>query len=176
MRKRISATDHHLMRRINQWLPPRWFRWYMLASTRAGDFWIYIPAVLLLDRFGGPAGWPTLRACLVSGLTSSAICRIMKRAINRRRPSEIAGHCWATLLPPDKFAFPSLHTTIAFAVAVPVSLAYPHVALPVLFVAFSIGASRIFLGMHYLSDVIVGLLLGAVLGAISFFVLGPGHW
>ena len=175
MRKRISAADHRLMRRINQWLPPRWFRWYMLASTRAGDFWIYIPAVFLLDRYGGPTGWPTLRSCLASGIIGGAVCRIMKRAINRRRPSEIAAHCWATLLPPDKFAFPSLHTTIAFAVAVPVSLAYPHLAIPVLFLAFSIAASRIFLGMHYLSDVLVGLLLGAVLGAISFSFLGPGR-
>lgn len=175
MRKYISAGDHKLMRRVNRWVPPRWFRWYMIAATRLGDFWIYVPAVFLLDRYGGTAGWPALRACLASGVTSAALCRILKRVINRRRPSEVATHSWSDRLPPDKFAFPSLHTTIAFAVAVPISLAYPSISFPVLFLAFSIGASRIFLGMHFLSDVIVGMLLGAVLGGVSYSWLGPAR-
>ena len=173
VRKYVSSNDYKLMRRVNQWIPPRWFRLYMLAATRLGDFWIYVLGTFLLGRYGGREAWPTLQACLGSGFSSAALCRILKRLINRRRPFEVESHSWAKLLPPDQFSFPSLHTTIAFAVAVPISLAYPLIWFPVLFLAFSIGASRILLGMHFLSDVLAGMCLGTLFGGVSFFWLGP---
>ena len=45
---------------------------------------------------------------------------MVKRLTGRRRPCEIAPHCWATLLPPDQFSFPSGHSITAFAIAIPV--------------------------------------------------------
>ena len=41
----------------------------------------------------------------------------LKRAFGRRRPCAMEPHCWATLLPPDQFSFPSGHTITAFAMA-----------------------------------------------------------
>ena len=52
----------------------------------------------------------------------------------------------------------------AFAVSVAFSLFYPSLAAGLLFCAFSIAISRILLGMHFLSDVIAAMLLGAALG------------
>ena len=55
----------------------------------------------------------------------------------------------------------------AFAVAIPLSLFYPTLSIGLLFCALSIAMSRIVLGMHFLSDVVAGGLLGAGLGYAS---------
>lgn len=52
----------------------------------------------------------------------------------------------------------------AFSVAVPLLLFYPSLEAGLLFCAFSIALSRIMLGLHFLSDVLVGSALGAVIG------------
>jgi undecaprenyl-diphosphatase len=85
---------------------------------------------------------------------------LLKNVSGRKRPCEIEPHCWATLLPPDRFSFPSGHTITAFSVAVALGSFYP-VLLPILLLcALCIAASRILLGMHFLSDVVVGALIG----------------
>jgi undecaprenyl-diphosphatase len=73
-------------------------------------------------------------------------------------------HCWSTLLPPDQFSFPSGHTITAFAVSVPLASHYPEASPALFFCSFSIALSRILLGMHFLSDVAAGALLGGGLG------------
>jgi undecaprenyl-diphosphatase len=70
-------------------------------------------------------------------------------------------------LPPDQFSFPSGHTITAFAVAVTLGMFYPAMLPALLFCAFCIAASRVLLGMHFLSDVIVGALLGTGLALSS---------
>src|SRR5208283_4016692 len=87
----------------------------------------------------------------------------LKKAAGRRRPCAIEPHCWSTLLPPDQFSFPSGHTITAFAVALPLSMAYPEMAAGLLFCAVSVAISRILLGMHFLSDVLAGATLGTAL-------------
>jgi undecaprenyl-diphosphatase len=55
----------------------------------------------------------------------------------------------------------------AFAVAIPLLLFYPTLAIGLLFCAISIAASRILLGMHFLSDVLAGALIGTGLGYLG---------
>jgi undecaprenyl-diphosphatase len=52
----------------------------------------------------------------------------------------------------------------AFAITVALALFYPTLSAALLFFAFSIAISRVVLGMHFVSDVIAGMLLGAGLG------------
>ena len=56
----------------------------------------------------------------------------------------------------------------AFAVAVPLLLHYPSLTIGLLFCALSIAISRILLGMHFLSDVVAGGLIGTGLGFLGF--------
>ena len=55
----------------------------------------------------------------------------------------------------------------AFSIAIPLSLTYPDLWGPLLFLGVSIAMSRVALGMHFLSDVLVGLLLGSMVGAVA---------
>jgi len=92
----------------------------------------------------------------------------VKKISGRKRPCEIEPHCWATLLPPDQFSFPSGHTITAFAVALGISAFYPLLSPFLVFAAVSIAVSRILLGMHFLSDVVVGAIIGTGLAFTSY--------
>ena len=91
----------------------------------------------------------------------------LKRISHRQRPCQFEPHCWAKVLPPDQFSFPSGHTMTAFAISLVVSYFYPSLEAPLYFLAISIGVSRVVLGMHFLSDVLAGALLGSALGVAS---------
>ena len=115
--------------------------------------------------------WDTLKtagipAAGVAAAASALSFLCLKRLTGRRRPIE--PHCWATLLPPDQFSFPSGHTMTAFAITVSLSLFYPTLSPGLLLCACSIGTSRVLLGMHFLSDVIAGALLGTGIGYLGY--------
>ena len=162
----ISTRDRNLMRRLNGWRPPRWVRVWMLLASRAGDGWLWYALGILLLLFGGADRFVAVGSATVSAAISMGLFLRLKRITGRKRPCAIAPHCWATLLPPDQFSFPSGHSMTAFAITVPVSAFYPSLELGLLFCALSIAVSRIMLGMHFLSDVVVGSALGALLGYI----------
>ena len=163
-RARLSAPDRLLMQRLNRWRPPRWVRVWMLAASRAGDGWLWWCcgfAVLASNDALRRAALGAAAMAVVAGIFSF---KVLKRVVGRKRPCAIEPNCWASLLPPDQFSFPSGHSITAFAVAISLGTFYP-LALPVLlFCAASVAVSRVVLGMHFLSDVIVGSALGASLG------------
>ncbi len=164
----INTRDHRLMRRVHRWSPPRWVRFWMLCATRGGDGWLWyaIGATILL--FGGPERFAATGAAALAGGIGTVMFLWLKKSTGRKRPCHIEPHCWAKLLPPDQFSFPSGHSITAFAVAVPLSLFYPSLVLGLLFCAVSIAVSRILLGMHFLSDVIAGSALGAAIGYLAY--------
>ncbi|HLW76124.1 MAG TPA: phosphatase PAP2 family protein [Bryobacteraceae bacterium] len=73
----------------------------------------------------------------------------------------------------DQFSFPSGHTITAFAVAISLGAFYPALLIGLLFVAMSVAASRILLGMHFLSDVIAGAGIG---GMLAYAAVGLFRW
>ena len=165
----ISHRDHKLMRRVNRWPAPRWIRLWALCATRGGDGWLWYGIGLTLLLFGGPGRFAAVGAASLAAATGIAIFLNLKKATGRKRPCAFEPHCWATLLPPDQFSFPSGHTITAFAVSLSITHFYPELTVGLLFCAFSIAVSRILLGMHFLSDVIVGAAIGTLLalGATS---------
>lgn len=167
----IERRDLLLMRRVHRWRAPRYVRYWMLTMTRLGDGLLWYFLGLLLICAGGSYG---MHAVLVSGaaaLFAILLFRYLKQISRRRRPCEIEPHCWALIAPPDQFSFPSGHTMTAFAIAVSLGHFYPDMLIGLLFIALSIGASRIILGMHFLTDVVVGALIGSLLGQTCVWIL-----
>ena len=165
----IDRRDHRLMRRVNRWQAPRWIRIWMLCATRGGDGWLWYALGLVLLLFGGDARFMAVGAALLAAGSGIALFLRIKKATGRKRPLE--PHCWATLLPPDQFSFPSGHTITAFAVAVSLSAFYPDLAPGLFFCAVSVAASRILLGMHFLSDVLAGAAIGTLLALASTWTI-----
>ena len=167
----ISHRDHKLMRRVNRWPAPRWIRLWALCATRGGDGWLWYGMAAIILIVGGPLRFRALFAAALAAASGIAIFLTLKKATGRRRPCVFEPHCWATLLPPDQFSFPSGHTITAFAVALSLSRWNPDLAAGLLFCAISIAASRILLGMHFLSDVLAGAAIGAVLAYTATWIV-----
>jgi undecaprenyl-diphosphatase len=168
----ISHRDHSLMRTVNRWHAPRWVRIWMLCATRGGDGWLWYSLGLVLLLFGGAPRFPAVASGALAAGAGIAVFLRLKRVFRRRRPNTFEPHCWATLLPPDQFSFPSGHTITAFAVALSLAHFYPDLALGLLFCALSVAASRVLLGMHFLSDVVAGAAIGTILALSATAVIG----
>ena len=166
----ISARDHRLMRRVHRWRPPRWFRLWMILATRGGDGWLWYGISGPVLVFDAPVRHEALAAAWTACSVGAMIFLVLKKVTGRKRPNALVPHCWATLLPPDQFSFPSGHTITAFAFTIAMGSFYPHLIGILLFCALSVATSRIVLGMHFLSDVVVGALLGAGLGYAGFVI------
>ena len=164
----IASGDLKLMRKVNKWPAPRWVRLWSVVATRAGDGWLWYLIGLVILLIGDAGRFEAIAAAGSAALAGIATFKALKHVSGRRRPCQIEPHCWATLLPPDQFSFPSGHTITAFAVAVTLGEFYPMLLPALLFCAVSIAASRILLGMHFLSDVVVGAALGMSLAFTSF--------
>jgi undecaprenyl-diphosphatase len=166
----IQSNDHRLMRRVHRWRAPRWFRIAMIVATRGGDGWLWYAFGVILLLAGGEHRFAAIGAAATSAVAGIFIFRALKHTSRRKRPCEIEPHCWASMLPPDKYSFPSGHAITAFAVAVSVGLFYPYLQPCLILAALLIAASRIALGMHFLSDVVAGVTLGIALGMASYHV------
>lgn len=168
----IAAGDRKVMHRVNRWTPPLWVRRWMVGASRAGDGWGWGLIGLGVLLWGGSRRFKALEACVISVAAGQLLFNVLKRVTGRARPCATDSHCWATLLPPDRFSFPSGHTITAFAVAVPIGLFYPALLAGLTFCAMSVASSRILLGLHYLSDVIAGIAIGCLIGMGGFWMAG----
>jgi undecaprenyl-diphosphatase len=140
------------------------FLWTIL--TNAGGATCTILAVTLPLLLGGTVAGVAEQA-LVALLVSHVLVQLVKRTVGRPRPSR--GVACATLVAePDRFSFPSGHATAAMSVAFVYANAYPSLALPLVALAGAVGMSRVFLGVHYPGDVLIGQLIAVATG---FFAL-----
>src|SRR5882724_12370518 len=139
----------------------------MIAATRMGDGWLWYGLGGMVLIFGGPQRFAAVEAAGAAGISGVFVFKIIKRLSARSRPCQLEPHCWSKVLPPDKFSFPSGHTMTAFSIVLVLCYFYRGVELPLGFFACSIAISRIVLGMHFLSDVLAGAVIGVGLGCAS---------
>ena len=111
----IQSNDHRLMRRVHRWRAPRWFRILMILMTRMGDGWLWYSLGLILFFFGGEHRFLAIGAAASAAVAGIFLFRALKKTSKRKRPCEVEPHCWASILPPDKYSFPSGHSITAFA-------------------------------------------------------------
>lgn len=167
-RATLSAPDFEVMRRVNRWRAPRWVRWWMLLATKAGDGWLWGLAGLAVLLSSDPARFRAVEAATGAVTAGILIFHKVKRHFRRRRPRDIEPHCWAQIATRDKFSFPSGHSTTAFAVALALGSFYPEIRPLLLVLATNVAVSRVVIGMHFVSDVLVGSGMGALLGYAAF--------
>ena len=164
----VKRRDHRLMVALSDWSPPAWVRLWMTSSSRAGDGWLWAALAIPILWLGGHRRYEAMWVLSLAVLAGILLFLILKRLVDRERPCSIAPIQWKDLVPPDRFSFPSGHSITAFAVTVPLSIFYPSYMLWLLFCAVSVALSRVVLGLHFLSDVVVGSAMGAGIGYMAY--------
>ncbi|MFL5813806.1 MAG: phosphatase PAP2 family protein [Bdellovibrionia bacterium] len=109
---------------------------------------------------------------LFAPLVAWLVGKVIKRVINRKRPYEGIEGFQSLVKHPSCESFPSVHaaSTASFATCL-ILLGHPMAAPIVLWTLF-VSLSRYYLGVHYPSDLLGGVILGAVSGAVmSHFIV-----
>lgn len=113
-----------------------------------------------------------LEALAVLGI-SQIIVQSVKLGFSRERPYKIREHLNTFGIDLKDYSFPSGHTTASFSIAATIALNIPNIWIIVYTLAFIIGISRIYLGVHYPTDVFAGIILGVGTSLIvHYFLLG----
>jgi membrane-associated phospholipid phosphatase len=114
---------------------------------------------------------------LVCGVVTYALGEaaavVVKGLFERARPSLIDATLNPLVAVPESAAMPSGHATTAFAAAVAIALIHPRLRVPLIALATLVAVSRVYLGVHFASDVIVGAAMGTV---IAFGVVAVAQW
>lgn len=164
---RVTPLEARWMGRLCALNRHHWLRLTLVAASRLGDW----PLWLVCGVVGLAVGDARLRLAVFAATLALAgsvlLFMLIKNLVGRPRPCEAWAELPCLLRAPDRFSFPSGHTMTAFAAATAYGVMAPFL-LPVLLpAALLIGISRVFLGLHYPTDVLAGALLGSTLGFLS---------
>jgi undecaprenyl-diphosphatase len=131
------------------------------AISKTADGWVYVLFVMVYGALEWPQASHFLKYFLVAFVIERLIYFVVKNSFKRNRPADAIDDFSSFIIPSDKFSFPSGHTSAAFLFAVFVGFLIPAL-LPFLLVwAVLVAMSRIFLGVHFPTDTVVGAMLGS---------------
>ena len=171
----FHKADHlevNLCQAMNRMGHNRQIRLFFKAVSRLGDgvFWYTLGA--LLPLLYGIEGLAALLHIAVVGLVCLTLYSQLKNRLVRQRPFISFDAIQAHTAPLDLYSFPSGHTMNAVNFAVLFCLFFPVFAWLVIPFAVLVALSRVILGMHYPTDVLVGACLGTLL-SYSSMILWP---
>ena len=142
----------------------------------AGIFWIALAAVFLLLPKHRKMGL-SMGVALMMGLV---ICNmILKPVVGRIRPYDYQLEFFQKTIPllierQHDFSFPSGHTIASFEAAVAMLICNKKLGIPAMILAVLIAFSRMYLYVHYPTDVIASVILGTGLAFLAVFLVNKG--
>ncbi len=144
----------------------------MKCITRLGDngtIWIALAVLLMVLPKNRRVGV----ACAISLLLTFLTVNVgIKNIVARVRPYEAIEGLTRLVPAESSFSFPSGHAAHAFAVGVIVLIMLPKkVGIPVFSLSVLISLSRLYVGVHYPTDVLCGAIIGTAMALISVFIV-----
>ena len=134
---------------------------YVSHIANWGLIWVLLAVALMVKKETRKTGLAVAIALLFSMLLSDYL---LKPYIARLRPFELNPSIQLLIPPPNGFSFPSGHTQSSFAAASALRRNSKWLGIAALTLATLIGFSRLYLSVHFVSDVVGGALIGYTLG------------
>jgi len=166
-------ADIDLLRTINENRTPQLDTFFVFVTNTVGWLAYIVPIGLLAFAFFKKHNEGKRKALLIgiSALTAALIVNLLKHSINKVRPF-ITYPFITKLSDGGSPSFPSGHTSDAFVMAAALSIGYPkwYVIVPAYLWALAVGYSRMYLGVHYPSDVLAGAITGTSAAIICYVI------
>lgn len=169
--QQVYDLDCRYFRCINQYFDHKRLNAFLRYATHLGGAGLMISIVLALLVLTKGAMQFTALASAASLTLSHIPVAIVKKVYPRKRPYLVVQNSQVTDNPLVDCSFPSGHTTAIFSVIIPFILWNPLTAFLLLPVGIIVAISRVYLGLHYPTDILVGSLLGSFAGISSFLII-----
>ena len=133
--------------------------YFFRIFTFTGEWWMYLLYAIISILIDIDKGLDAIKMGLIAYGFQYPIYFLIKNTIKRNRPFEAHQNIKALVKPPDKYSLPSGHASGTMISALITMTIFEGLSF-LIFWPIIVGLSRVFLGVHYLSDSLIGFLLG----------------
>lgn len=168
----LNNLDINILYLIREYLSNPILDEVMIYITTLGDkgfIWILIGLLLLVQKKYRKVGFILLMALLITTIMGEGI---LKNIIQRPRVFITYPDIQILIKAPSSYSFPSGHTASSFAAAVVLGYYLKNWKFTFYTLASLIAFSRLYLFVHYPSDVLVGIALGVTCALLTIKLLG----
>lgn len=135
----------------------------LLVSATA-DGWLYAILIPILLLAKPQSARELLQLALTAFVFERCCYFVLKNTFRRNRPQQALAGFMAAIKPSDRFSLPSGHTSAAFLFVTLLCVFVSPLMMPLYLWAGAVGASRVILGVHFPSDIVMGAALGTSIG------------
>lgn len=170
----ITELDFQILDFIReQFTSPIMDRFFPIVTSfgNMGIMWIVLALFLIVVKRTRKVGITMIIAIALCGLVGNLI---LKPWVARVRPYDMNKAIEILIAKPKDFSFPSGHTMVSFASATALFCYHKKIGVGLYFLAGLIAFSRLYLYVHYPSDVLAGMLIGILFGTLSYIVITKG--
>lgn len=161
MLNKLKRMDKRVIFNIQRMHKRRLNRW-MIILTKMGNngmVWFAVAVPFLFNRGYRNVGVKIILALLLSGFLGEIV---IKQMVARSRPTKFLLQEEMLIKEPVSYSFPSGHTSSSFAAACMLASCFGLISIPAFVFAILMAFSRVYLRVHYPTDVLAGALLGSV--------------
>lgn len=140
---------------------------FLSWAFQLGIPWLILGAVLFCFKKTRVAGVVLVSAVVLTFFFNELA---IKNAVNRERPCTIDPTIPLAIEKPSSYSFPSGHTASCFAAAGALLFTYKKIGIPIVAFAVIMGFSRMYLFVHFPTDVIAGAALGLLMAWVTVLI------
>ena len=168
----VQNLDGEILLQIQQHLRTDLLTPFMKGVTFLGNggwFWILCAVVLLAIPKTRKTGYAAVLSLIFGVIVTNLL---LKNIVARPRPFAEIEALIPLIAKPTDFSFPSGHTTASFAVALVMLRMLPKkIGIPAVVLAALVAFSRLYLGVHYPTDVLVGFVVALVGSSLAVWIV-----
>jgi len=166
----FSELDLHACRLFNRACRRTIIRRFFSITSRLGNGIFWYSLIVALPFIYGRGAIPTSGRMILVGVAGLLAYKLIKSSTERLRPYMVDARIEQGTTALDKYSFPSGHTLHATSFSIVLLYDLPGLYWLVIPFAVLVALSRMILGLHYPTDVIAGVLLGACLAMIVLWI------
>lgn len=160
---RVDRAERRLCLFANAAVRRSLFRTFFRVVSRLGDGALWYAVIAAMPLLLGADGIMAAARMLLTGALGLVTYKFLKGRLVRERPYVGLVGIDCAMAPLDRYSFPSGHTLHATSFTLMAVHHVPELALVLVPFAIAVAASRVVLGLHYPTDVLVGGFIGAAL-------------